>query len=114
MKPPPPPPKPHFWNGQRVAGAIVSVVGLAGVGVGTYFGLDTFSKKSQRDQHCNGTVCDAAAEECPVWLGQGRRVHHSFPDPARASGAEAEIMQEFRTVRNAIAHDIGQLLETFV
>lgn len=56
---PPPPPKPHFWNGQRVAGAIVSVVGLAGVGVGTYFGLDTFSKKSQRDQHCNGTVCDA-------------------------------------------------------
>ena len=57
------------------------------------------------------TVCDSAAEECPVWLGQGRRVHHSFPDPAKASGAEAEIMQEFRAVRDAIAHDISQLLE---
>ena len=60
------------------------------------------------------TVCDSAAEECPVWLGQGRRVHHSFPDPAKASGAEADIMQEFRAVRDAIAHDISQLLETFV
>ncbi len=60
------------------------------------------------------TVCDAAAEECPVWLGQGRRVHHSFPDPAKASGADAEIMQEFRAVRDAIAHDISQLLEAFV
>ena len=28
------------------------------------------------------TVCDSAAEECPIWLGQGVRVHHSFPDPA--------------------------------
>src|SRR5512134_4032687 len=27
------------------------------------------------------TVCDSAAEECPLWLGQGRRVHHSFTDP---------------------------------
>ena len=30
------------------------------------------------------TVCDSAAEECPVWLGKGKRAHHSFPDPAKA------------------------------
>ena len=24
------------------------------------------------------TVCDSAAEECPIWLGKGKRVHHSF------------------------------------
>ena len=25
------------------------------------------------------TVCDNAAEDCPVWLGQGTVVHSSFP-----------------------------------
>src|SRR5512142_61613 len=25
------------------------------------------------------TVCDEAAEQCPVWLGDGKRVHRSFP-----------------------------------
>ena len=28
------------------------------------------------------TVCDNAAEDCPVWLGEGEVVHISFPDPA--------------------------------
>ena len=56
------------------------------------------------------TVCDAAAEDCPLWLGQGRRVHHSFPDPAKATGTEEEIMQAFRTVRDAIDQYIGELL----
>ena len=32
------------------------------------------------------TICDSAAEECPVWLGKGKRAHHSFPDPAKAEG----------------------------
>jgi arsenate reductase len=57
------------------------------------------------------TVCDAAAEDCPVWLGQGRRVHHSFPDPAKATGTDEEIMEVFRNVRDAIEKEISQLLE---
>ena len=32
------------------------------------------------------TVCDDAAENCPLWLGTGKRVHIGFPDPARAEG----------------------------
>ena len=56
------------------------------------------------------TVCDSAAEECPVWLGPGRRVRHSFPDPAKATGTEAEIMEEFRRVRDAIAVEMTALL----
>lgn len=48
------------------------------------------------------TVCDDAAENCPVWLGQGKRMHIGFPDPAKAEGSEEEIMQVFRTVRDAI------------
>jgi len=48
------------------------------------------------------TVCDSAAEECPIWLGQGKRVHHSFPDPAKAEGTEEQVMNVFRIVRDAI------------
>jgi arsenate reductase len=56
------------------------------------------------------TVCDSAAEECPVWLGQGKRVHIGFPDPARATGTPEKILKTFREVRDDIRHKIGQLL----
>jgi arsenate reductase len=59
------------------------------------------------------TVCDSAAEECPVRLGEGKRVHHSFPDPAKVTGSEAEILGAFRQVRNAIAKEIPELLQSF-
>ena len=57
------------------------------------------------------TVCDSAAEECPVWLGQGHRVHLGFPDPAKAKGSEAEVMAVFRQVREDIAARVPVLLE---
>ncbi len=58
------------------------------------------------------TVCDSAAEECPLWLGQGVRVHHSFPDPAKAEGTEDEVMAVFRTVRDDIEREMLDLLAT--
>jgi arsenate reductase len=51
------------------------------------------------------TVCDSAAEECPVWLGKGKKIHHSFPDPAKA-----DDMADFRAVRDEIAREIPALL----
>lgn len=48
------------------------------------------------------TVCDDAAENCPLWLGKGKKVHIGFPDPARASGSEEEVMSVFRQVRDDI------------
>jgi arsenate reductase (thioredoxin) len=57
------------------------------------------------------TVCDSAAEECPVWLGQGKRLHQSFPDPAKATGTEEEKMVAFRQVRDDIASQIPALLQ---
>ena len=56
------------------------------------------------------TVCDSAAEECPIWLGKGRRTHHSFPDPAKAEGTDDEIMSVFRTVRDDIEKEMTELL----
>jgi len=52
------------------------------------------------------TVCDSAAEECPVWLGKGKRTHHSFPDPAITDN-----MDDFRKVRDEIARVIPTILE---
>jgi len=56
------------------------------------------------------TVCDDAAEECPVWLGQGRRVHLGFPDPAKAQGTDAEVMAVFRQVRDTMLAKVPALL----
>ena len=56
------------------------------------------------------TVCDSAAEECPIWLGRGKRIQLGFPDPARASGSEAEVMAVFRSVRDEMAQRVVDLL----
>ena len=46
------------------------------------------------------TVCDDAAENCPVWFGKGKRVHIGFPDPAKAEGSDAEVLEVFRAIRD--------------
>ncbi len=56
------------------------------------------------------TVCDSAAEDCPVWLGLGKKIHHSFPDPAEAQGTDDEILSVFRQVRDDIAEKIPSIL----
>ena len=58
------------------------------------------------------TVCDSAAEECPVWPGKaGRRVHHSFADPAKAEGTLEERKHVFRSVRDQMLDVIPELLK---
>jgi len=54
------------------------------------------------------TVCDDAAENCPVWLGKGKRVHHGYPDPAKTND-----MADFRKVRTDIMREITSLLEAY-
>ncbi|MBI3152225.1 MAG: arsenate reductase ArsC [Chloroflexi bacterium] len=52
------------------------------------------------------TVCDSAAEECPIWLGKGKRTHHSFPDPALT-----DDINDFRKVRDDIEKVMLELLQ---
>jgi arsenate reductase len=56
------------------------------------------------------TVCDSAAEECPVWLGPGRRVHLGYPDPGNAPGDDAARMTAFRRVRDDMSRQIPKVL----
>ncbi len=48
------------------------------------------------------TVCDHAKERCPVFPTRAEKFHENFPDPAKATGTEAEIMQQFKDVREII------------
>jgi len=57
------------------------------------------------------TVCDDAAENCPVWLGKGNRVHIGFPDPAKAEGSEAHRLAAFRQVRDDIRKRVLSFLQ---
>ena len=52
------------------------------------------------------TVCDGAAERCPVWLGQGRKVHLGYRDPATASGSHEERLAVFRQVRDEMRQQV--------
>ena len=59
------------------------------------------------------TVCDDAAENCPVWLGECKVVHLGFPDTAKFEGSEAEQFNEFRRVRDAIRQRVFAFLKEY-
>lgn len=48
------------------------------------------------------TVCDNAKESCPYFPTRAVKLHHNFPDPAKAEGTEEQVMDEFRKVRTMI------------
>ncbi len=99
-----------FSAGTKPAGNVhpKALAVLAEIGIqhqGTSKHVDEF-----RDQDFDLviTVCDSAAEECPLWLGRGKRLHHGFPDPAQSNDLE-----DFRRVRDAIEREIFPILNTF-
>jgi protein-tyrosine-phosphatase len=54
------------------------------------------------------TVCDnAAAETCPVWPGQPMTAHWGIPDPAEATGSEAEVALAFKEAYRLLNQRIG-------
>jgi len=48
------------------------------------------------------TVCDNAKERCPFFPTKAKKYHHNFPDPAKATGTESEITEQFKLVREQI------------
>jgi arsenate reductase len=49
------------------------------------------------------TVCGHAKENCPVFQGEVKQhLHIGFEDPAKATGTEEEILEEFRRIRDEI------------
>lgn len=57
------------------------------------------------------TLCGHADEHCPIISNKNVvKWHWGFDDPAKASGTEDEIMEQFRNVRDAIKSRIEEFL----
>ena len=48
------------------------------------------------------TVCDNAKERCPYFPTNAKKFHHNFPDPAKATGTDEYVKEQFRLVREMI------------
>ena len=58
------------------------------------------------------TVCDRAAETCPVFPGKTERIHWSFPDPAAAVGIPDEQQRAFDMIAADIEAHLAAWLAT--
>jgi arsenate reductase len=69
---------------------------------------DEFAKAGEPKFDFVFTVCDsAAAETCPVWPGQPMTAHWGIPDPAEATGTQAEIALAFKEAYRLLNQRIG-------
>ncbi len=57
------------------------------------------------------TVCDNAKERCPYFPSSAKRFHQNFPDPAKATGGDEEIKEQFRRVRKQIKKYCKQFVQ---
>ncbi|MCU0420730.1 MAG: arsenate reductase ArsC [Cyclobacteriaceae bacterium] len=60
------------------------------------------------------TVCDNARENCPYFPARVKMLHHNFPDPAKAQGTEAQIMEQFRHTRTMIKDYLQKFVQDYL
>lgn len=58
------------------------------------------------------TVCDNAAQECPIFSGAPQRVHWGLPDPGAVSGTPGERLAAFRRVRDELKERIQRFVSS--
>jgi arsenate reductase len=101
-------------GGDRVevysAGTKPTAVRPEAVAVMAELGIDISDQRSKDLAEFDGqtfddviTVCDNANERCPLFSGQTRRLHWSFPDPATVDGSPEEQLATFRSARDSMA-----------
>jgi arsenate reductase (thioredoxin) len=102
-----------FSAGVKPAGYVhpLAIQALSEIGINHNGASKHIDELPSKDFDLVVTVCDSAAEECPVWPGRaGRRVHHGFDDPAKAEGTDEQRLAVFRRVRDEILQELPRLL----
>ncbi len=99
------------------AGVRPKVVNPRAIQVMGEIGVDISRQRSKSVDELAGerfdlviTVCDRAAQQCPMFPGDTEVMHVGFPDPARATGTEEDILAEFRRVRDDLRAQLIPLL----
>jgi len=102
----------HFSNGQAEvysAGIETHGVNPKAIEVMAESGIDISAHTSNNVNEYAGidfdyviTVCDNAKESCPYFPSKAQKMHYNFPDPAKATGTDEQVMDEFRRVRDLI------------
>ena len=64
------------------------------------------------DFDCIITVCDNAKERCPYFPTRAKKFHFNFPDPAKATGTDEEMKEQFRQVRQMIKNYCAAFVTT--
>jgi len=89
----------------------VSPIGVSSKAIRTMaeVGVDISSHTSKHLNELKGidfdyviTLCDNAAQNCPVFPGHAKVIHKPFKDPYFASGTEEQVMSQFAQVRDQI------------
>jgi arsenate reductase len=98
------------------AGTEPSVVNPLAIEVMKEVGIDISGNKTRQvfDVYKSGTlfayaitVCDEAAERCPIFP-RAKMLHWNFPDPSQFKGTWDERVELTRAVRDAIAKKIEE------
>lgn len=98
----------------RINPLALATLGAAGIDTTGYRSKswDEFTTPGAPTMRIVITVCDsAAAESCPIWLGNPVKVHWGYPDPSNAAGGEEGKRQAFELTRQAIGYRMLQLVQ---
>ena len=97
------------------AGTEPSVVNPLAIGVMKEMGIDISGNQTRQafDVFKSGTlfayaitVCDEAAERCPIFP-RAKMLHWNFPDPSTFTGTWEERIDQTRAVRDDVSHVSG-------
>jgi arsenate reductase len=89
---------------------VMKEVGIDLSGKATQGVFDLF--RSGRLYNAVITVCDKeAAERCPIFPGNVRRIPWSFKDPSAFTGTPEEILEQTRQVRDEIEQKIKDFVQ---